>query len=116
MLSRYLDLTEEANAAEDTFVVIDVSNYDYFLVQPIGDGATVEVTLDGGAVQGESDGGTATATNFITASGIQISSGSLTGGIADGDIVRYDVIGRYVKISSGGLLFSKLLVMLAKIS
>ena len=116
MLSRYLDLAEEANAAEDISVVIDVSNYDYFLVQPIGDGAIIEVTLDGGAVQGVSDGGTSTATNFIAPVGTNITTNNIEQNVLDGDIIRFDVIGRYVKISSGGLPFTNLFVMLAKIS
>jgi len=119
MLAKYLDLAEEANASEDVSVVIDVSNYDYVLVQPIGDAALFQTTIDGGAVQGVSDGGAATATNFVDAFGLRNGSNtstSLHNAIGDGGIIKFNVIGRYLKITSGGLPFTKLLVMLTKIS
>lgn len=119
MLAKYLDLAEEANASEDVSVVIDVSNYDYVLVQPIGDAASFQTTIDGGAVQGVSDGGAATATNFVDAYGIRNStatSTSLNTAVGDGNIIKFNVVGRYLKITSGGLPFTKLLVMLTKIS
>jgi len=119
MLAKYLDLTEEANASEDNSVVIDVSNYDYVLVQPIGDAASFQTTIDGGAVQGVSDGSSSTATNFVDACGLRngtLNSTTLNVSVEDGGIIKFNVIGRYLKITSGGLPFTKLLVMLTKIS
>lgn len=117
MLSRYLDLTEEINLSLESpkKVVIDVSNYDYFLVQPIGNEVAVYSTLDGGAIQGESDGGTSTAINFISIPGAKISTGQVRTGIENGEIYRYNVVGRYIKITSSNTL-TKLLIMLSKIS
>lgn len=115
MLAQYLDLTEEATLSGDNSVVIDVSNYDYCLVQPIGVNAALSSTIDGGALQGVTDGNSVSATNFISAAAINITNGnSYTATITDGDIGKLEVVGRYVKIDCVGAP-TKLLVMLAKI-
>jgi hypothetical protein len=117
MLAQYLDLAEEANANSNT-VVIDVSNYDYCLVQPIGAAASFQSTIDSGAIQGVSDGSAVSAANFVDAYGLRTNgatSTSLNTAVADGGIIKFNVVGRYIKITCDDDV-SKLLVMLTKIS
>jgi hypothetical protein len=115
MLAQYLDLTQQF-IDQDGFVTIDVSNYDYCLIQSIGADVTLESTIDSGAIQGVSDGSAVSATNFTQVVGIKLNNGTtFTNTVENGNIVRLEVIGRYVKIS-GISIPSKLLVMLAKIS
>jgi hypothetical protein len=115
MLAQYLDVAVEYNQQEGS-CTLDVSNYDYCLVQPIGQGVSTFSTIDSGAVQGFTDGNALTATNFIPVSGTLIANGTNGGtSIIDGQIMRYDLVGRYIQLS-GSFPIDKLLVMLAKIS
>ena len=116
MLAQYLDLTEEFNNNPAYEVVIDVSNYDYCLIQPIGDNVNLFSTIDSGAVQSVTDGNATTAVNFTAVSALRLSNGTTYETQAkDEDIARLAVVGRYVKISKGSPI-TKLLVMLTKIS
>lgn len=119
MLAQYLDLAEQAIENGGT-VVIDISNYDYCLVQPIGTTCMFYVTLDGGAVQGVSDGSAVSADNFTGVYGKQSTSNNNVSNfgntIGDGEIMKFDVIGRYLKIACTAGNPQKLLIMLAKIS
>jgi len=115
MLAQYLDLADQFNSQEGV-VVIDVSNYDYCLIQPIGADVTLQSTIDSGAIQGVSDGSAVSATNFNTVAALHLSDGiTYSNSVENGKISRLSVVGRYVKIL-GESVPTKLLVMLAKIS
>ena len=117
MLAQYLDLTEEFNSNPvGNEVIIDVSNYDYCLIQPIGISVNLFSTIDSGAVQSVTDGNATTAINFTAVSALRLSNGtSYETEARDGDIARLAVVGRYVKITKSAPI-DKLLVMLTKIS
>jgi hypothetical protein len=115
MLAQYLDLADQFNAQEGS-VIIDVSNYDYCLIQPIGTDVTLQSSIDSGDIQGVSDGSAVSATNFASVSALKMSDGvSYTTAAVNNEICRLSVVGRYVKLSKGAPI-EKLLVMLAKIS
>lgn len=118
MLAQYLDLAEQAIQNGRT-VVIDISNYDYCLVQAIGCGASYLTTLDSGAIQGVSDGSAASADGFVTVYGKLNSSNNnvynFSNTSSNREIIKFDVIGRYLQIICDDNP-SKLLIMLAKIS
>jgi hypothetical protein len=117
MLAQYLEfLPSDFN--ESLQAVIDVSNYDYCLVQPIGASASFETTLDSGAIQGVSDGSAISATNFTPAFGLvnnETTSTTLTNSVVTEQIIKFNVVGRYIRITCGGSP-TKVLVMLTKIS
>ena len=116
MLAQYLDLTEEFNNNPANEVIIDVSNYDYCLIQPIGENVTLYSTIDSGAVQSVTDGNATTAINFTSVAALKLVDGVTYDAIvADGTISRLAVVGRYVKIVKVNPI-AKLLVMLTKIS
>jgi hypothetical protein len=117
MLAQYLELLP-SDFNENNQAVIDVSNYDYCLVQPIGATATFETTLDSGAIQGVSDGSAISATNFTTALGLandQSTSTSLSSSVSNLKIIKFNVVGRYIRINFDATP-TKALVMLTKIS
>jgi hypothetical protein len=116
MLAQYLELSEEANLNNPSSVIIDVSNYDYCLVQPIGADAEFQGTIDSGAITGVSDGSASSAINFNTVGGTRLETGAFVTSIGAGNIIRLNVVGRYLKIISTSGSFTKLFVMLAKIS
>jgi hypothetical protein len=116
MLAQYLELSEEANLNNPGSVIIDVSNYDYCLVQPIGADAEFQATIDSGAITSVSDGSASSAINFNTVGGTRLFTGDFATSIGAGNIIRLGVVGRYIKITSVSGAFTKLFVMLAKIS
>lgn len=122
MLAQYLDLTEQYNNSNEGYVIIDVSNYDYVLIQSIGASGGIDLlaTIDSGAITGISDGSADSAINFAFNS---VTATYLTGGntnsqfLSDDGIYRLGVFARYLVISGGiGSSFEKLLIMLTKIS
>lgn len=117
MLAQYLDLTEEFNSNPvGNEVIIDVSNYDYCLIQPIGLDVDIFSTIDSGAVQSVTDGNATTAINFTAVAALKLADGvTYLTEARDGQISRLAVVGRYVKIKKGSPI-TKLLVMLTKIS
>lgn len=126
MLAQYLDLTDEFNnsyteSTGEYYVVFEVSNYDYAVIQISGSdaGIRLESTIDSGAIQGVTDGSALTSDNYHEVYKTYIA----TGAVADGavqlgdDMVRVDIVGRYIKLSSlTPIHFGFILVMLAKIS
>ena len=116
MLAQYLDVAPQINASGTFSYVIDVSNYDYCLIQPIGVSVTISSTIDGGAVQGVTDGNSNLATNFVATKALNVNdNATLTSTLSSTNTYRLGVVGRYVKITSGATI-NKCLVMLAKIS
>lgn len=115
-ISRFQDFTNEFNAGSG--IVIDVSGSDYVVVQfvtPSG-ALTFNSTLDGGAVQGVSDGSAATATNFVAVQGINLTTGTGASTIAASAIFRFPVIGKYLQITGSAVTAVKVLVQFFRIS
>jgi hypothetical protein len=136
MLVEYLDLTNQFNESGQTTlnpcVVIDISNYDYVLVQIDNPSVTpiaFSASLDSREILGVSDGNAATAsngyvvslTNFAQVAGTDLATDTLITELNGDGTIKFNVVGKYLAISnsSGQSLNSyldKLLVMLAKIS
>ena len=117
MLAQYLDLTDEFNA-NDGEVKFEASNYDYAVVQIVGQSSGISFlsTINSGAIQGVTDGSILTSGNYYNAYATQLSDGTLVSNSSGGDgLYRFNVMGRYIKLRSGGTV-TKLLVMLTKIS
>ena len=138
MLVEYLDLTNQFNESGQTTlnpcVVIDISNYDYVLVQIDNPSVTpiaFSASLDSREILGVSDGNAATASNgyaaslslanFAQVAGTDLSTDTLITELNGDGTIKFNVVGKYLAIFnvSGQSLNSyvnKLLVMLAKIS
>lgn len=120
MLAQYLDLTSQFNTGQSA--LFETSNYDYAIVQIIGnnegDNIAFNATLDSGAIQGVTDGNISLSNNYLPIVAENLASGLFVqtdGG--SGGIFRFDVVGRYISISNNGdQSVNKLLIMLAKIS
>jgi hypothetical protein len=127
MLAQYLDLKDAFNNNYSESmglysVVFEVSNYDYAVIQISGSdaGINLESTIDSGAIQGVTDGNALTSDNYFGVYKTIIGSGSVVDGtfMLGDDMVRVDVVGRYIKLSSETVISPSgfILVMLAKIS
>lgn len=117
MLAQYLDLTEEYNT--NGSVYFETSNYDYAVVQfanSIGDGCEFYSTLDSGSYSADNIFDP-NPINWIQIVGTDLSDNSLINSFGNADgIIRFDVVGRYIKLQSATPDVTKLLVMLTKIS
>lgn len=126
MLSQYLDITNEYYDPNSyggaRIVVIDVSNYDYVLVQPVNitGGTDIKIlsTIDSGAITGISDGNASSAINFTPVLATRMTGNTDTDFIGEDSVFKMGVIGRYLKLdgSTSVTNVDKLLVMLTKIS
>lgn len=115
-IQQVIDLTQDINA--DGRAIIDIGGYDYADVQLVSPTATATFASsnDSGDVQGVSDGSAASATNFIDTQGTNLNSGSAVTTLAASGIVRFQSVGRYLRIMGPGLTVTKCLVRLYKIN
>ena len=133
MLAQHLDLTYDFNTASTYtdplgsvitkpvgITYVELSNYDYCLVQFDGEGENLcFTTLDSGAVQGVTDGNVKMSTNYVNVYGVDVSdnTNALVNYVSKNRIVRFPVVGRYLKIGDGTFpSANKVLVTLTKIS
>jgi hypothetical protein len=134
MLAQHLDLTYDFSNPStytdplgnvinkpDGITYVELSNYDYCLVQIIkteGVSVPLQTTLDSGAVQGVTDGNVKMSLNYLDVYGVDVTSATndLVKAATDTNIVRIPVVGRYLKIGEEGLKADKVLVTLTKIS
>jgi len=122
MLAQYLDVSSNFVSGGTGTAIVELSNYDYCVVQFVtlsGATASFKTTLDSGAVEGSTDGNALTANNYLDVYGVDITSSTnaLVKSLASGNgIIRFPVVGRYLKIGGTNCLATKVLVMLTKIS
>lgn len=115
-IQQTLDVTQDINA--DGRAVIDIGGYDYAVVDLVSptSTATFASTSDAGDITGVSDGSAASATNFTTTQGVDLSSSSNVSTLAGTGQVRFSGIGRFLRIIGPGLTVTKGLVRLYKVN
>lgn len=111
-----IDVTNDINA--DGRSITDIGGFDYAVVQLVSptSTATFASTNDSGDVTGVSDGSAASATNFIDVQGTNLNSGSAVSTLAASGMVRFQSVGRYLRIMGPGLTVTKALIRLYKIN
>lgn len=117
MLAQYLDLTQSFNA--NNGFKIDVSNYDYVVVQFVGPTGTINIsaTNDSGTPSAPySYGYDATSTNYQTISATKLADGTLVTAVAAAGLYRTNVVGRYLQYGGTSAAATKVLLQLSKIS
>lgn len=116
-LSNILDVTNDFQA--DSLTKIDVSGWDWFVVQIIGSpsGAIAfKHTNDGGAVQASTDGNALSSTNYVAVQGTDLSSGTGVTTTSGAGLFKFPVIGRFFSLSGTSITgVTKILVHLSKI-
>lgn len=122
MLAQYLDVSENFVSGATGIATIELSNYDYCVVQFVtlsGAVASFTTTLDSGAIQNVTDGNALNSSNYLDVYGVDLTSATnaLAKSLASGNgLFRFPVVGRYLRIGGTGCLATKVLVMLTKIS
>jgi hypothetical protein len=116
MVSVYIDKTAELNANNAT--VIDVSGWDYAIVQFVAPSGTISITAsnDSGDIEGSIDGNPVTATNFTTVQATKLADGTAVTSVAAAGLYRVGVVGRFLKFGGASAAATKVIIQLAKIS
>jgi hypothetical protein len=116
-LSTILDRTADFNA--DSLSQIDISGWDWVVVQIIGipsSAISFKHSNDAGAVQGVTDGNETTAINFVTLQMTDLSSGTGVTTAAGAGLFRAGVAGRFLQLSGTTVTgVTKILIHLSKI-
>ena len=113
MLAQYLIPVFVNNA-----ITIDVSNYDYAIVQFVNPTGTINITStnDGGDMTGITDGNAKTATNFTAIQATKLSDGTAVTAVVTAGLYRINVAGRYLSFGGTGAAATKVVIRLAMIS
>ncbi len=113
-VQQVIDVTTDINA--DGRAIVDTGGFDYAVVQLVSPTttATFASTDDSGDIQGVSDGSAASATNFIDVQGTNLNTGSGVTTLAASGLVRFQGVGRYLRIMGPGLSVTKALIRLYK--
>jgi hypothetical protein len=116
MLSNYQDVTTQFNL--NNAVVLDISGWDYTVIQFVGPSGTIAVTAsnDGGGLAGSTTGGPATATNFTTVQITKLLDTTAVSTVATAGMYRAAVVGRYLKLGGASAAATSVLVMFFKIA
>ena len=99
-------------------LVLDVGANRFITFQFVGTSGTISLqgTNDGGAVLGTTAPSAATATNFISIGGYNLTAPlTVITSIAAAGLVRVDCQCKYIKLASSGATVTKLLVMTGKL-
>lgn len=112
-----LDVT--SSILKDEKSVLDIGLYDYVIIQAINITSGSINTLstnDGGAIEGQRDGSSQHATNFIALQVEDLSAGTFATSIsADGNYRVLNPIGQYLVLEDNSVAVDKVLVFLSKI-
>src|SRR5574337_100988 len=115
-LARYLDVTSKVNATGGA--ILDIGGWDFADLQldtPTGQ-INFETSNDSGAITGVSDGSEASADNFLSVQGTNLGTGSSVSSLSTSGIVKFNGIGRYLKVYGAGQTVAKALLRLYKIN
>ena len=121
MLAQYLDISNELSSNNPVGAAyIDLSNYDYCVLQIANSGNTYDFysTNDSNAITGVSDGNISSSTNYVQIGGLNLFSNTYETTTSVDGLWRFKVVGRYLKIlyGGGGDTDVNAFIMLAKIS
>lgn len=110
------DITNDINA--DGRAQLDLGGFDYVVVQLVTPTATASFTQtsDSGAITGVSDGDATSATNWTTVQGVNLADGSAVSSLAASGSVKFNNMGRFLRIMGPGLTVTKALVRKYKIN
>lgn len=116
MLTRTYDYTYNINNQQQ--VTFDVGEWDRVTIQfvaPIVATAYLYGSLDAGAVQSQTQGNAALATNFTPIQGKNLATGTLSSSITGAGLYEVDTNSKFLRINGSGLSVYKLLVSNMKI-
>ncbi len=118
MISNVVDYTTDFNNQVASGFNLDVSDWDYVVVQMILTAGTITFssTNDSGAVTGGTDGSPSSAQNWVAVLGTNLNTGTTaTSTAASNSLFKFNIIGRYLQLSGAAGAATKVLIYYAKI-
>lgn len=114
-VQQVIDITADFNSG--SLAIIDIGGWDFAVAQTIGTSGTINFTHsnDSGDLTGISDGSAASAVNFVSVQGTNLSTGAGATSTAADALFKFTGIGRYLRFSGSGASATKFLVRLYKI-
>jgi hypothetical protein len=117
MISTVFDATTNFQAGGTSLQNIDLSGWDYCVVQLVGPSGSINFlsSNDDGSITGSVQGGPLTSANFTAVQGVNLATGAAatSGGVAG--LWKFSGIGRFLQLSGTGITATKILVYLSKI-
>lgn len=115
MVNKVEDVTTKFNA--NGFINLDIGEWDYCIVEVITPTGVIafNASLDGGSVQGVTNGNATSAINFFSVQATNLTTGAAATTTAASGIFKLPVIGKYLQLSGPTFTATKILVYTAKI-
>ena len=113
MTSCIIDVTNDFNT--NSGYTLDTNEWDYVVVQLVSPSGAVNFTSsnDGGSVG--SYGNAISALNFTAVQGTNLASGSAVTSLNASGLVKFNVVGQFLKLSGTSVTATKVIVRFAKI-
>ena len=110
------DITEDFNRNSGDWNM-DVGGWDYAVVHLVTPSGQIDflTSNDSGDITGVSDGSAESATNFVAVQGTVLATGAAATSLNATGLIRFQGIGRYLRLQSAAATVVKALVRLYKI-
>lgn len=114
MVNKWVDFTSSFNTAG--LLNVDVGEFDWTVVQIVTPTGTVSfnASCDGGYVNGVTDGNATSAINFTAVQAVNLATGASVTTAAASGLFRFQIIGKYLQLSSSGQTVTKLIIYFTK--
>jgi hypothetical protein len=115
-LQEIQDITESFNQNAGDWNM-DIGGWDYAVVHLITPSGQVDflTSNDSGDITGVSDGSYVSAANFVACQGIVLATGAGATSLNATGLIRFEKVGRYLRLQSTAATVAKALVRLYKI-
>lgn len=102
---------------DDSNVNIDLSGWDYAVVQLVSPTGTINFlsSNDDGSITGSVQGGPLSALNFTAVQGTNLATGAAATSGAVSGLWKFGVIGRFLQLNGTSVTAPKILIYLSKI-
>ena len=114
-VQQVIDITADFNSG--SLAIIDIGGWDFAVAQFVGTTGTINFlsSNDSGDITGVSDGSAASAVNFVSIQGTNLTTGSGATSTNAATLFKFSGVGRYLEFQGSGSSVTKLLVRLYKI-
>lgn len=114
-VQQVIDITADFN--DGSLAKIDIGGWDFAVAQFVGTSGTINFASsnDSGDITGVSDGSAASAVNWVSIQGTNLTTGAGATSTNAATLFKFTGVGRYLQLSGSGATVTKLLIRLYKI-
>lgn len=115
MVDIVLDLSQSFVSGASSSYTIDMGGWDYAIVQLVNPSGAVNFTSsnDGGDISSYENA--VSALNFTAVQGTNLATGTAVTSLNASGLVKFNVVGKFLKLAGSSVTADKVLVRLAKI-